>query len=115
MRKTRVYVAGPISSSGNEFENVRNAVLVGEELWNAGYVPHIPHLTCFYNLVAPRPATDWYEYDYNWLDLCDAAYRIKGHSIGADSECLRMLDQNKPVFKDMKQLKRSLPKEMPDD
>ncbi len=114
MRKTRVYVAGPITN-GDQFVNVRNAILAGEVLWKAGYSPFVPHLTCFYHFLCPHSCKDWYEYDYQWLDMCDAVYRVKGYSLGSDSECLRMLDQGKPVFKDMVLLKRNLPEEMPDD
>lgn len=87
-RRTRVYVAGPITSSGNLLLNVRNALHVGTRLLKRGYAPYVPHLTCFWEIVAQEDFNyeDWLGLDFNYLSTCDAILRLPGASKGADRE-----------------------------
>lgn len=80
-----VYVAGPITKGG-EFRNVRKAIDEGSVLLNAGYIPFIPHLTCFWDILIPNDYESWLKYDFRWIERCDALLRIPGKSTGANRE-----------------------------
>lgn len=85
MKKIRVYIAGPYSK-GNVGGNMSNAMNMWHELRDAGFSPYCPHLTHFLNIHRPRSHEEWLEYDFEWLDLCDAFIRIPGESSGSDEE-----------------------------
>ena len=87
-RAIRVYVAGPYTK-GDVAVNVREAILAGGRIYDAGMVPFVPHLTHFWHTVAPRPYEDWLRLDMEWLRVCDALLRLPGDSSGADKELLR--------------------------
>ena len=93
----KVYVAGPYSK-GDVAINIRNAILVTNNLLDKGYVPYTPHLTHFWHLVTPRPYEEWLEYDNHWVPVCDALLRISGDSLGADKEIELAKSHNIPVF-----------------
>lgn len=93
----RVYVAGPYTK-GDVAVNVREAILAGDALLKAGYLPYIPHLTHFWHLVAPGPYEQWTKMDMAWVGVCDAVLRIPGESSGADEEVRYALERGMPVF-----------------
>lgn len=93
----KVYVAGPITK-GNQFINLRNAVLAGAILIEHGYLPYIPHLTCIVELVAgEREYEDWMKMDDAWLQCCNIVLRLDGESPGADREVVRAKELGIPV------------------
>lgn len=105
-----VYVAGPLSK-GNVAHNVRKAIEIAEKLWEIGYVPFIPHLTHFWSCISPHPDEEyidkngklafWLEYDFEVLKRCQALFRIRGESVGADME-VELANKSKiPVFYDL--------------
>ena len=53
MKRTKVYVAGPISK-GNQFHNVAAAIDKGDMLMSLGYIPYVPHLTVLWDLLKIR-------------------------------------------------------------
>ena len=81
----RVYVAGPYSG-GDVALNVRRAILAGETLLARGHSPYIPHLTHFWQLLAPHAYEVWLEQDRVWLEQCEAVLRLPGESPGSDRE-----------------------------
>jgi hypothetical protein len=85
MRKTRVYIAGPITK-GNQFLNVKAAIDVADKLLRYGYAPYCPHFTCFWQMHYPHPYQEWMDLDFEWLRACDAVLRLYGESVGADRE-----------------------------
>jgi len=99
----RVYVAGPYTKP-DPAVNVRNAILVGARLLDAGHVPFIPHLAHFWHLVSPRPYEDWMQLDMAWIEVCEAMFRIPGESAGADREVARAKELGIPVFHDLNSL-----------
>jgi hypothetical protein len=103
-KKLKVYVAGPYTI-GEQFDNVRIAIIAGNELYNMGFVPFIPHLNSLWNLVSPRHYQDWLAYDREWLDVCDIVLRLPGPSCGAQCEVERAREQGKPVFHSIEDLK----------
>lgn len=80
-----VYVAGPYSV-GETVQNVREAVLVGNELTTFGFAVYIPHLNLFWHYLRPAADDFWYEHDLAWLLKCDILVRLPGESPGADNE-----------------------------
>lgn len=100
IRRTRVYVAGPITSSGNLLLNVRRALYTGTDLLKRGFAPYVPHLTCYWEIVAPEDFTyeDWLGLDVEYLSVCDCLLRLDGVSAGADREAALMRELNKPVY-----------------
>lgn len=82
----RIYVAGPYTK-GDVAMNVRTAIFEGDHIARLGHYPFIPHLSHFWHLVLPHDDIDfWYKQDNEWLKACDAIYRFKGESHGADAE-----------------------------
>ena len=88
MRRTRVYIAGPINGSGIQSRNVRRGLQTATALVERGYNPYIPHLTCFWEAASNVNLTheQWISLDTEWLVLCDAVLRLEGVSAGADQE-----------------------------
>ena len=93
----KVYIAGPYSK-GDVAQNVRNAILAGNRLAQAGYIPFIPHLTHFWHLLCPHDWEFWLEQDFVWLEACDCLLRLPGESTGADLEMERAQELNIPVY-----------------
>lgn len=93
----KVYVSGPYTQ-GDTITNVRYALRAGTLLRDAGYVPFIPHLFAFWELVAPAPYEVWMELDLAWVEACDALVRLPGDSPGADREVARAKERGIPVY-----------------
>ena len=101
MRRTYVYIAGPISrfpAGGSQFLNIREGVLLGERLRAAGLVPFVPHLSALWEMISPVPYEGWMEQDFAWIERCDALLRMPGESSGADREVAHAEDIGKMVF-----------------
>ena len=93
----RVYLAGPFRK-GDQFVNVREAVLVGVRLRRAGHVPVIPHFYCLANYLLPMPDDFWMSWGMEELLSCDCLVRMPGESIGSDAEVERAKVLGLPVF-----------------
>jgi hypothetical protein len=79
-----VYVAGPLA--GNVGRNIREACRWADLLRHEGFVPFVPHLSFFADLLFPRAYEDWIAYDFEWVKRCEALLRLEGASPGADRE-----------------------------
>ena len=82
-----IYVAGPITK-GDTLLNIRNGMSTGTELLRLGYMPYIPHNDFIQYMLHPDVLTyermlDW---DFAWIERCDALLRLPGESPGADRE-----------------------------
>ena len=115
MRKLRVFVSGPISTvdparSEPAYDqiigHIRAAVDVGSTLLKLGFAPYIPHLTHYFNLMAPQPYEVWIELDRAYLDVCDCMLRLSGKSSGADREAAYAHGRGIPVFATVAELVR---------
>lgn len=94
-RRLRVYVAGPISS--DVFAGVHRGFEAGKQMFVDGMAPFIPHADAFWFL-GEGNWNAYLEYDLEYVSICDAVFRLKGDSKGADLECA-VADQLKvPVF-----------------
>ena len=98
-----MYIAGPLNSSGNVARNIRVAVKLADELWGLDFVPYVPHLSHFHDLICEHPPEEWIKFDLYWLHKCDCLFRIEGESWGADIE-VEEARSIMPVFKDIQEL-----------
>jgi len=93
----RVYIAGPYTK-GDVAVNVRNAIITGDEVFNLGHSPYIPHLTHFWHMLCPRDWGAWVSQDSVWLLQCEAVIRLPGESKGADIEIALAKSKGIPVY-----------------
>lgn len=94
----KVYVAGPMYSSGNIDDNIRQALEISTTLRRAGFLPFIPHLYFFWNIIHPMPRDYWMSLDLDWLSQCDYMLRLPGYSEGGDIETDYARDHGIPVY-----------------
>lgn len=92
-----VFVAGPYSKPYPPY-NVRNTTLVSTLLIYAGFAPHNPLLTGYWDMLTPLPYEAWLALDRVALARCDALLRIPGESSGADKEVELFRSLRKPVY-----------------
>jgi len=108
-KKPFVYIAGPIESSGHVALNVRNAILVAEDLYKHGIMGFVPHLSVVWNMVTPDCTYKrWLGYDFQIILRCDALLRLPGKSDGADKEVKFARKNNVPVYYSMKEMVEAL-------
>lgn len=105
----RVYVAGPYIL-GDMAVNIRNAILAGDRLAQAGCEPFIPHLMHFWNLLSPHDQEFWCEQSLRWLEVCDGLLRLRGESAGADREVERARELGIPVYQSVVEILREVTK-----
>lgn len=101
MKNTKlIYISGPLTTSGFVEINIRNAILVAEELYKFGLQGYVPHLSFFWNMVVPGNKTYkyWLRYDFNIILRCDALLRIDGESYGANKEVEFATKHKIPVY-----------------
>lgn len=80
-----VYVAGPYTG-GDTGNNVRDAVVMADQLVKLGFLPYVPHLTHLWHMISPHEQRQWLDMGCAWLARCDAVLRLPGDSPGADVE-----------------------------
>jgi len=107
--KCKVFVAGPMFSSGSMGNNIRNAVQVAEQLRDAGFLVFLPHLYFFWDLIRPREREFWTALDLEWLETCNVIFRIPGESSGADGEEKHAEEWDLKAYSDMDQLIEDYP------
>lgn len=97
MRK-RVYILGPLTSSGNVSDNLARATAATRALIAAGFAPFCPHLTYHVDPGGEYPHTTLMEIELPWVSVADAVLRLPGESLGADLEVARAEELGIPVF-----------------
>ena len=85
--RIRVYIAGPLSSSGDRRQNVKRAMQAALELIRAGYSPLCPHLTDALDPTDSLGHETWIQVCLPWVRVSQAVLRLSGPSKGADREC----------------------------
>jgi len=112
--RPRVYIAGPLSGSGDRLENVQRAIDAGLELVKLGYAPLVPHLTHFMDPDDSLGQETWYDVDVPWVLAADAVLRLPGKSRGADIECLAAVTSPKyiPVFNSIDELHEAMKEQL---
>lgn len=106
--KKLVYIAGPYSKP-DPVQNTNEAIRFGLQIRDAFNVAVIiPHLTLLAHMVTPRNIEYWYSFDLDQLDHCDALFRLRGESKGADLEVAYAEDRGIPVLHQISELQRWL-------
>ena len=109
-----IYVSGPLSegTGKSKYSNIVRAVEVGEELYDKGWHPYIPHLTALQHRIIQRiqpgyipPYERWMEFDKVILDRCEAMYFIDP-SPGANEELRFAKSRRIPVYYCMEEVPR---------
>lgn len=94
----KIYVAGPYTQ-GSESQNIQNAVVAADILWDKGHTPFIPHMSHFWEMVGKgKSYEDWMQWCLVWVAACGAVYRLPGESKGADREVLLAETLDIPVY-----------------
>lgn len=109
-RRTRIYVAGPMTSSGGPYDNIHKGMKAGVELLDAGYAPFVPHLTSLLEMYAgQRTYEQWLGLDRAFLLTCEGLLRLPGMSRGADEEVALAKEAGIPVFYSVAEVLAALP------
>lgn len=94
----RVYISGPYSG-GKWGENVREAVVAGEMVYETGNFPFIPHThTALWSMMYTHTKREWLHIDLEWVRACDCLIRIEGDSPGGDVEAEYARKVGMPVY-----------------
>lgn len=109
--RTKVFISGPLSTSGERLQNVKNATFLGEELIRLGYAPMIPHLSHYMDENESLGHAVWLEVDLAWLASADFVYRISGPSKGADMETALAEELGIPVVYSIQSLEFQVAKQ----
>jgi len=97
MKKPLIYIAGPYTQ-GDTTRNVQNALKVAEEINKRGGVCIVPHLSHLWDLISPHDYMYWLDMDHDYIEHCQAIYRIGGYSPGAETEEEKAEELGIPVF-----------------
>ena len=106
MRKTRIFVCGPIRGKETDFlaVNVNRALEAAGDLFKLGYAVYVPHTNFLWEMVVPHELGKWMEHDKEWLAVCDAVFRVPGESKGSDAEVALATELGIPVYYGMASL-----------
>ncbi|HRT03088.1 MAG TPA: hypothetical protein P5513_04035 [Candidatus Diapherotrites archaeon] len=72
----KIYIASPYKH-GNKLDNVLFQINAFNILRDLGYLPMIPLLSHYIDMVKSRPQEDWLEYDMEILKMCDMVVRLR--------------------------------------
>ena len=98
-KRPKIYLAGPMTGSGDPYENIRDALKYANWFWHRGWCPIIPQSNVLWSIAgAPFRGPSWLEYDFELLAGCEAVFRIEGVSPGADAEVALAMEWGLPVF-----------------
>ncbi len=100
MDRPIVYCAGPYTLP-DLITNTQNAVLIGERLWELGFLSYIPLLSMMAHVISPHEYEYWLANGLEWVARSDVLYRLPGMSPGADKEAIYAEQLGIPVFYDI--------------
>jgi hypothetical protein len=92
-----VYIIAPYTK-GDQARNVRDSMILYENLVFQDYAPYNPLLSHFQEIYSPQPYERWMFLDEEWLRRCDIVVRIEGESEGGDREELLAKELGKPFY-----------------
>ena len=98
MMRKRIYISGPLTSSGNVNENLERAMAAARALIDAGFAPFCPHLTYHVDPAEEYPHDLWMAIELPWVSVADALLCLPGESVGADIEVSHARKLGVPVF-----------------
>lgn len=98
-RSRLVYVAGPMTTSGEPGPNLHAACDAAAELLLRGFTPLVPHLSWIAHAIRPDvPAELWMGAGLVLVERSSAVLRLPGRSVGSDIECERAQELGIPVY-----------------
>lgn len=98
MSRPKVYISGPLTSSGDPEDNVAISIEWQLKMIEDGLSPYNPMLTWHADPDCEVPHEDWMEVDLPWVEASEAVFRIPGESRGAEIECGYANDIGVPVY-----------------
>ena len=114
MRKTLVYISGPMSTGGGDLAtNIYKGALVAKHLIQCGFSVICPHYNGLLKYLTPawpdqqHQTAVQYGYeeavsqDLRSVEAADVVYRMPGSSKGTDTEVQYANEINRPVFRDL--------------
>lgn len=104
MRRLRVYIAGPMTSSGSKIANYATGLSAEIALMENRFAPFTPHHSFITNTFNEFSWEEWLQFDETWIEVCDAILRIPGESKGAAREELYAALKGIPVFHSIDEL-----------
>lgn len=93
----RIFISGPLTK-GDLLMNVHVAIKAADDLLRAGYMPFLPHLFAYWEVVSPKPYETWMALDAAYLEVCDVVLRLGGESPGSDREVAMAQRLGMPVI-----------------
>lgn len=96
--RPRIYISGPLTSSGSPEDNVDCAIEWMQRLIEDGMSPLCPHLSWYVDPDGQYPHETWMEVDLPWVEAADAVLRLPGFSNGADQEVWYAENHGIPVY-----------------
>ncbi|MGB0890066.1 MAG: DUF4406 domain-containing protein [Solirubrobacterales bacterium] len=94
-----VYIAGPMTTSGEPGPNVHAAANAAANLMAIpGVTPIVPHVSWFLHMVRPDvPVERWMDWGLSLVRSSDVVLRLPGESRGSDAEAELARSLQKPV------------------
>lgn len=103
----RIFIAGPMSTSGEPGPNLHAAANVAAELVLRRHLPFVPHVNWILHAIRPEvPAAVWREWSIRWVTSCDVVFRLPGESFGADEEVAVAERRGIPVVRSVVEVER---------
>lgn len=106
MRRPRIYISSPLTSSGNVPENMQRAMAAANTLIAEGLAPMVPHFNYQLDPAGQIPHDVWMEVETPWVEVAEAVLRLPGKSKGADIEVRHAKAAGVPVFSTINELLR---------
>jgi hypothetical protein len=97
-----VFIVSP--GKGDAAQNLRNAILTAETLWNEGIATILPALHFHQQVFSPRPSKEWVTHDNEIMRRCDVVLRLPGESTTADQLVGLAGERGLPIFTSIKEL-----------
>lgn len=107
--RTKCYISGPLTSSGDPQKNMQAAIEAHRELTRLGFSPLCPHLTLVIDPNGETPHEVWMEIDEVWVLESDCLLRLPGESKGADHEVRVAKEAGIPVYHSIDELEARPP------
>lgn len=104
--KPLLYISGPMTSEGNPYTNIAQAVWAAQQARYKGWSVIIPHLDCLVEMITGVNNAAWYiDNDLNLIERCDAVcvlpYKTEykdGQQSGTSIELDFAENRNIPIF-----------------
>lgn len=94
----RVYIAGPMATSGEPGPNLHHAARAAWAVIRAGHSPYVPHLSWIVDAIIVIQRDEWMRQNLEWIEACQALIRLPGTSAGADAEVEFAAGLGIPIF-----------------